>query len=267
MVIINRVINIGNSIGIDMARSTSIVMLLIFASISLSGCLFSSDEDGSIELIVNYDSNFETIVEIYSEGDLVQTSPARFEFDFAKTTASKTIQSFGINPLDGRDAIEIDASNDSIVSIEFYEHGMYEVDAYAIDSNGVKTNQSIDLRVDLRIEWTQTDTNNPLALPFNPEPANQGKNAKMIEIISNVENPSLVNNIGDSGQSIQLTWQLVDELDDICQTRNGQINDGDTMMWQTLYFNTYMLHELRIVMDDGQDSINVNQSVSILYDN
>ena len=260
-------INIGNSIGIDMARSTSIVMLLIFASISLSGCLFSSDEDVSIELIVNYDSNFETIVETYSEGDLVQTSPARFEFDFSETIASETIQYFGINPLDGRDVIEIDASNDSIVSIEFYEHGMYEVDAYAIDSNGVKTNQSIDLRVDLRIEWTQTDTNNPLALPFNPEPANQGKNAKMIEIISNVENPSLVNNIGDSGQSIQLTWQLVDELDDICQTRNGQINDGDTMMWQTLYFNTYMLHELRIVMDDGQDSINVNQSVSILYDN
>ena len=250
-----------------MARSISIVMLLIFASISLSGCLFSSGQNVDIELIISYDSDFETIVETYSEGELVQTNPARFEFDFSETIASGTIQYFGVNPLDGRDAIEIDASNDSIVSLEFNEHGMYEIDAYAIDSNGVKTNQTIDLRVDLRMEWTQTDTNNPLALPFNPEPANQGQNAKMIEIISNVENPSLVNNIGDSGQSIQLTWQLVDELDDICQTRNGQVNDGNTMMWQTLYFNTYMLHELRIVMDDGQDSINVNQSVSILYDN
>tara|TARA_Y100000589_G_scaffold281323_1_gene278202 strand:+ start:12593 stop:13396 length:804 start_codon:yes stop_codon:yes gene_type:complete len=267
VVIINRVINICNAVGENMARSTSFVMLFIFASISLSGCLFSNDEDGNIDLIVNYDSNFETIVETYSEGEIVQTNPARFEFDFSKTTASKTIQSFGITSLDGQDSIEIDASNDSIIAIEFYDHGMYEINAYAIDVNGVKANQLIDLRVDLRIDWTQSDTNNPLALPFNPEPANQGQNAKMIEIISNVENPSLVNNIGDSGQSIQLTWQLVDELDDICQTRNGQINDGDTMMWQTLYFNTYMLHELRIVMDDGQDSINVNQSVSILYDN
>ena len=85
--------------------------------------------------------------------------------------------------------------------------------------------------------------------------------------ISNVENPPLIDNIGDSGQSVQITWQLVDELDDICQTRNGQINDGDTMLWQTLYFNTYMLHELLIVMDEGQDSVSVNQSVSILYDN
>ncbi len=89
----------------------------------------------------------------------------------------------------------------------------------------------------------------------------------MIEIISNVENPPIIDSIGDSGQSVQLTWQLVDELDDICQTRNGQINDGDTMMWQTLYFNTYMLHELRIVMEEGQDLVNVNQSVAILYDN
>ena len=267
MVIINRVINISNAVGKNMARSTSILMLLMIASVSLSGCLFSSDKDESIDLIVNYDSNFETIIETYSEGELVQTKPARFEFDFSETTAGEKIQSFGINPSDGRDSIEIDASNESIVSIEFYNHGMYEISIYAVDINGNKNNQSIVLRVDLRIEWTQTDTDNPLALPFNPEPANQGQNAKMIEIISNVENPSLVNNIGDSGQSIQLTWQLVDELDDICQTRNGQINDGDTMMWQTLYFNTFMLHELRIIMDDGQDSININQSVSILYDN
>ena len=64
-----------------MARSTSIVMLLIFASISLSGCLFSNGEDGDIELIISYDSDFETIVETYSEGELVQTNLARFEFE------------------------------------------------------------------------------------------------------------------------------------------------------------------------------------------
>ena len=89
----------------------------------------------------------------------------------------------------------------------------------------------------------------------------------MIEIISNVENPAIVNNIGDSGQQIKLTWQLVDELDDICQTRNGQINDGDTMQWQTIYFNTFMEHELRIIIDDSQDNVNVNQSIMILYEN
>ena len=67
-------INITNSNGINMARSTSIVMLLIFASISLSGCLFSNGEDGDIELIISYSSDFETIVETFSEGELVQTN-------------------------------------------------------------------------------------------------------------------------------------------------------------------------------------------------
>ena len=250
-----------------MARSTSILVLLSIVSVALSGCLLSNDDGGDFVLVVNSDANFATIVEPYSEGELTETTPARFEFDFSQTTGSDTMEYFGIETFDGREPVEIAANAESIIALEFLDHGMYEINAYAVDSRGNIENQSIVLRVDLRIDWTQFDTNNPLPLPFNPEPSNEGQNAKMIEIISNVENPSLIDNIGDSGQSVQLTWQLVDELDDICQTRNGQINDGDSMMWQTLYFNTYMLHELRIVMDEGQDSINVNQSVSILYDN
>ena len=188
-------------------------------------------------------------------------------FNFSDSTASNSLRTYGINPFDRREPITVDAASDSIVSIDFTNHGMYEISAFAIDSKGNTINQTITVRVDLRIDWTETDTNNPLSLPFNPEPNNQGQHPKMIEIISNVENPALIGSIGDSGQTVRLTWQLVDELDDICQSRNGQINDGDTMMWQTLYFNTYMLHELRILMDEGQDSVNVNQSVSVLYDN
>ena len=172
-----------------------------------------------------------------------------------------------MNTNDGRESITVDAKIDTFLQVDFTNHGMYNLDIYAVDSHGNVFNQSLVVRIDLRIDWTETDTNAPLSLPFNPEPENQGQHPKMIEIISNVENPPIIDSIGDSGQSVQLTWQLVDELDDICQTRNGQINDGDTMMWQTLYFNTYMLHELRIVMEEGQDLVNVNQSVAILYDN
>ena len=86
----------------------------------------------------------------------------------------------------------------------------------------------------------------------------------MIEIFSQIENPSLIGG-GLGGESIQLTWQIVDELNDICQTRNGQVNDGETITWETLYFNTYLQHELRVVLDNSQESINVNQSIIILY--
>ncbi len=250
-----------------MARSTSLLMLLMLACSSFSGCLFGSDDDGDIELIVNYQTDFGTIIETYSQGELTEKTPVTIDFDFSNSTASNSLQTYGINPFDGREPITVDAASDSIVSIEFIHHGLYEISAFAIDSKGNRINETITIRVDLRIDWTETDTNNPLSIPFNPEPNNQGQHPKMIEIISNVENPALIGSIGDSGQSVQLTWQLVDELGDICQSRNGQINDGDTMMWQTLYFNTYMEHELRILMDEGQDSVNVNQSVSVLYDN
>jgi len=250
-----------------MARSISFMLLAMLVCWSLSGCLFANDDTGDIILVVDYDSASGTVIETYSEGQFISSNPVIISFDFSATTSTNQLSTFGIETNDGREPVTIDANSDSVIVIEFTTHGIYPINVYALDSFGNLMNQSIEIQIDLRINWTETDTNAPQALPFNPEPANQGQHPKMIEIISNVENPSIVNSIGDSGQSIQLTWQLVDELDDICQTRNGQINDGDTMMWQTLYFNTYMLHELRIVMDDGQDLVNVNQSVAILYEN
>tara|TARA_B100000989_G_C19486404_1_gene447680 strand:- start:183 stop:935 length:753 start_codon:yes stop_codon:yes gene_type:complete len=250
-----------------MARNICFVLVTLLICSSLSGCLFSDDDASDIVLIISHDNAIGTIVETYSEGEFVSLTPVTVNIDFSETTSTNPLQTFGIESDYDREPITVDAITESTISVTFNSHGIYQLSAYAEDSLGNKINQSITVRVDLRIDWTETDTNAPRSLPFNPEPDNQGQHPKMIEIISNVENPSLVNNIGDSGQSVQLTWQLVDELDDICQTRNGQINDGDVMMWQTLYFNTYMLHELRIEMDEGQDSVNVNQSVAILYNN
>ena len=39
------------------------------------------------------------------------------------------------------------------------------------------------------------------------------------------------------------------------------------MNWKTIHFNTFEIHELRINYDDGQDYINIDQSVSIQYNN
>jgi hypothetical protein len=59
----------------------------------------------------------------------------------------------------------------------------------------------------------------------------------------------------------------MDELGDICQSRDGQASDGDSITWQTIYFNTFMEHEFRIELDDSQDAVNIEQSISILYQN
>ena len=83
---------------------------------------------------------------------------------------------------------------------------------------------------------------------------------------SKVSNPTLIGEVGGSGQSVQFTWNIADELDDICQSRSGQVNDGDEVVWNTIHFNTFKPHELRISYDEGQEDIRIDQSVSILYE-
>ena len=87
----------------------------------------------------------------------------------------------------------------------------------------------------------------------------------MIEINSTVENPSLIQGISGGGQTVQFSWNIVDELDDTCQSKNGQAEDGNADTWSTVHFNTYLLHELRVVLEDGQDALNIQQTVLIVY--
>ena len=104
-------------------------------------------------------------------------------------------------------------------------------------------------------------------MTFDPKPANGGPNPKMIEVNSLVENPSLIEDIGNGGQSVQITWNIVDEQNDVCQRKTAQIEDGDSEIWYTIHFNTFQVHELMITYEEGQDNININLSIAIIYDN
>ena len=87
----------------------------------------------------------------------------------------------------------------------------------------------------------------------------------MIEIESTVENPEQIQDF-DGDQSVQITWNVVDENDDTCQRNSDQIVNGEQATWTTIHFNTYLVHELIIENEEGQDDININQTVSIIYD-
>ena len=250
-----------------MGQIRSLFVVLILSCATLSGCIFSSKDDSSIDLFVDYNSENGTIVESYSQGDLISTTEVIISFEFSQTTSIIDIATYLVNPMDGRDAFSIEAKLGSQIDVNFANHGIYDVVASAIDSNGYEVSKTIPIRIDLRIEWEETDTNNPTAVPFDPQPKNNGTHATMIEINSVVENPSLTESLGDSGQTIQLTWYLMDELGDICQSRDGQASDGGSVSWQTIYFNTFMEHEFRIDLDDSQDAVNIEQSISILYEN
>ena len=247
-----------------MGPNKFIVVMILLVCANLTGCLSDDEDNSDVKLVVDYDKNNGTIIESYSDGELVSTNLVSINFDFSKTTSSSKLVTFGIDLMDNTSAITVDAKSNSNVVVDFSKHGLYQVNAFVIDEDGYQKNTTIEVRIDLRIEWIESDTNNPTTLIFDPNPTNGGENPVMIEVYSVVENPSLVENIG-GGQSVQISWSIIDEHNDVCQKKSTQLGDGESDYWNTIHFNTYQVHELMISFDDGQDNINVNQSVSILY--
>ena len=87
----------------------------------------------------------------------------------------------------------------------------------------------------------------------------------MIEVYSTVENPNLLEDLGGGSEPVQVTWNIIDELDDVCQKKTTQIQDGETEYWNTIHFNTFQVHDLSITVDDSQERVSIDQSVTILY--
>jgi hypothetical protein len=247
-----------------MRRFTSVLMLLLSSS-CMAGCLSADEDQLGIEVLVDASSMSGTIVHTYADGEQTSWSNVTIDFDFSMTTSEEALVTFGIDPMDGRMPSTISASSGSIVSVEFVDHGIYNVTAFAIDASGEQRDASVSIQVDMRIDWTESNTENPQALEFNPIPANGGAQPLVIIINSTVENPTLLADFGVGGQSVDFSWNIADEYNDVCQSKSGEVNDGESVTWDTIHFNTYLAHELRINYEDGQDSISVQQSVSIQY--
>ena len=68
------------------------------------------------------------------------------------------------------------------------------------------------------------------------------------------------------GQSVQFSWTITDELGDTCQRNDAVVGDGESEMWETIHFNTYLIHDLSVIYEDGQDPISINQTLMLTYD-
>lgn len=232
---------------------------------SLAGCTSEESSDSTISLSVNHSADSGMIVESYSNGDMTSMSSTIIDFDFSSTTADLELTKFGLNLNDGTDSLEIDAANNSVISFEFLQHGWYNITAYAIDEDAGQAEATISIKIDLRIEWVEANTDQPQTLVFDPVPANGGASAQMIEVNSVVENPETFDEIISGGDSVGITWNIMDEVDDVCQKKSANIENGGSGVWDTLHFNTFQVHELSITFDDNQETINVEHIVSIIY--
>ena len=260
----NQFTYIANSNKINVRQARSILLVFLFLSSLVSGCLSDSSEEYGISLVVNHEKTNGTIVKSYVDGEHISTTNASLKFEFSKTVSEENLVTFGVNPMDGRSPIIVDPNNNTAITVDFSNHGIYEIIAYAIDDQGQQANLRIVIRIEVIIQWLESSTYDPKDLIINPVPENGGQSPTSIIIDSTVENPVLIENIG-GGQEVEITWRLLNQQDDACQSRKGVVHEGDYINWKTVHFNTFEIHNLRISYDDGQDHINVNQSISIEY--
>ena len=247
-----------------MRINPGVILAVFFLSSATVGCLSSSDENSGIELMVNYEFTNGTIHETYVDGNSQSKSNVILDFDFSTTSSEHELVSFGINPNDGRSPILVAAETSQTVSVEFSEHGIYHLNAFAVDEIESIENLTIIIRIEHNIEWNEDTTNEPTSFEIDSIPKNGGPYPSMIIIDSDVENPELIENVG-GGREVEITWRLFDETEDACLIRPTTVDEGEIANWKVHHRITNEIHDLRISYDSGQDYIDIDQSISILY--
>ena len=246
-----------------MRQIVSILLTAIILSSAIPGCL--SDLRGEITLVVNYEQTNGTVVESYIDGELVSTTNVTLEFDFSNSESRRQLVEFGVEFSEGKESVTVNSDTVTSVTVGFADHGIYEVVAYAMDEKNMRESTTVTIRIDLSIEWLEQSTHEPSDLSIDPIPKNGGPHPVAIFIDSTVENPELIENIG-GGRDVEITWRLFDQAGEACLVRKGIVEEGDSANWEAFHYNTYEIHELRISYDEGQDNIDVEQSIALAYE-
>ena len=246
------------------SQRVAVVVALAVLSCSLAGCLGPQPQEDGPVLSVAYEATNATIVDTYEAGEFLTQTPAMLSFNFEQTASSGTLSLFGVDRLDGQSSVSVDAETSSSVTMAFDDHGLHRLVLYAEDERGRSTS-IITVRIELRIEWVETDTNEPLTMPMNTAPREGGTAASALFIESTVENPALIDNFG-GGQDVDITWSLLDETHGTCQRNQASIDDGDSVTWRTVHFNTVDTHELVVEYEGGQDTVDVHHRINVLHE-
>ena len=238
----------------------------LMLSAMLAGCLDSSGETLSVE--VTYESTSATIVERWVDGELVEATYPVLMFDFNRSvTTGEFIQfsvigehAFGSSP----------AAESTVVQVEFRKHGLQEL-TFAADVSGANPSEldealpTATVRIEKRIEWSESATNDPMPMPIDTRNEAGVEPASALVIESPVFNPDLIANIG-GGRDVEVFWELIDSTQVACQSQPGTVSEGESATWKTLDFDTSDAHELRVNYEEGQDAIEVEQVASIQYE-
>ena len=233
-------------------------LLLIMGSVIHTGCVGVAEDE--VSLSVEYTRSNGTIIEDYVDGELVSRVVVTIDFDFTNTEASTPFE-FGIWGIEG--PLSYDQSG-KVISVDFSEHGIWSLTAYAQSESGARATEEIVIRIELQMEWEEEGTYDPQPLAIDSISEFSSVPASSILIHSKVENPVLIENIG-AGREVEISWALIDEIGIVCQSQKGYVDEGEEVVWNTVHFGTYEIHELHIEYEEGQDYIDVSQTVYVQY--
>ena len=100
-------------------------------------------------------------------------------------------------------------------------------------------------------------------MEINTTPGNEGTGPMKLAIDSTVENPDDL----FGGSPVTISWELVDPNSDSKGINTEQIADGQSASWELdLDLPIAGVHDLIVTIDQGQDRININHVVDILYE-
>ena len=228
----------------------------------LSGCL-GSVFDENIETVLNVEVNNErvTIETIYEQGELSSSSTETIEFDFSGSTSIASFLTFGLITDDGR-SLNVDASQETTISLDFEHHGMYDIELYAIDSEGNNITSSKTIVVEQIVRWSEEGTGNPQSLFFDANPGNDETSPSYLILNSTVSNPSPI--IELNGRDVDVEWAVIN-VDGQCMGNREIVENGGSISWNTLHFAPVDMHEIEMTIHEGQDEINIEHVVALRY--
>ena len=251
---------------------TLLCTLLICAS--FAGCIGDEEESGkdsAIDFVVYYETTSGVIEEVMqNDQQLSETGvEVKFDFSYTKSSAGEMVTFYYI-PGDGSSMIENNAAENGEITYTYLTHGLFSAAIGAIDDQENEYFENITIRIDKRITWSQTNTASPDSMNIETTPDCDCGAPEQIKIDSTVANPENGPNPLLQGQTVTVTWRLLNSTDAVAtESAPEQIGDGQDASWM---YNQYFIEpgtwklEVDVTAEgNGNEQVNVDHTVTIAY--
>ena len=173
------------------------------------------------------------------------------------------VTEFFVIPGDGSPAVVVDASSQSIVSVDYDSHGIFRATVGANDSEGNSATGEVLLRVEYMVHYNNTQaTGDPNPVWFELTGGSEEASPARVDVSSHVINPEGLFVFG-GGSSV--TWTVHDGEDAEVDSQTAEVADGAEGDYEFFRTNPEAGGWRLEIGVDG-DNIETYTDVHIIYD-